>query len=155
MADFLYHFSEDPTIEIFEPRVAKTQQIDGAWVWADDEIKSARYWFPRDCPRGTWWRKNNVADRVHTIQWDWFDRFAACNLFAYTFAAAPFKEVPGGWITDQTVMPLEVKPVGPLLDKHRDAAVELRIVPDLKALWLEVIEMPDIEFSGIRLKNLD
>lgn len=155
MGDYLYHFSEDPTIQEFVPRVAPTQQIEGAFVWADDEIKSARYWFPRDGPRGTWWRKDNVADRVHAIQWDWFDRFVACELYVYTFDAAPFSEISGGWITDQTITPRDVRPVGPLLEKHRDAGVELRIVPDLKALWLDVIEMPDIDFSGIRLRNLD
>ncbi len=155
MAEYVYHFSEDPTIEVFAPRVAPTQQVDGAYVWADAEDTSPRYWFPRNCPRGTWWRSEG-SGRVHAIQWDWFDRFVACELYAYRFDAAPFRKNPGGggWITTETVVPLGLEAVDPLLAKHRDAGIELRLVGDLWALWLEVIEMPGVEFSGIRLKNL-
>jgi hypothetical protein len=155
MGDDLFHFSEDPTIELFVPRVAPTQQVEGAYVWADAEETSPRYWFPRDCPRATWWRPNGTG-RVHAIQWEWFDRFIACELYAYRFEASPFRKNPegGGWVTTATVEPLGVEPVGPLLDKHRDARIELRLVDDLWALWLDVIKRPGFECSGIRLKNL-
>lgn len=155
MAQFLYHFSEDPTIELFVPRIAPTQQVLGAYVWADAEDTSPRYWFPRDCPRATWWHGDGTH-RVHAIQWEWFDRLASCELYAYRFDAGPFCRNPagGGWITTETVEPLAVKAVGPLLDKHREAGIELRLVSDLWALWLSVLEMPGIEFSGIRLRNL-
>jgi len=100
-----------------------------------------------------------VADgsrRVHAIQWEWFDRFVTCELYVYRFDAAPFRKNPegGGWISSEKVVPLAVEPVGPLLDKHREARIELRLVDDLWALWLEVVEFPGIQFSGIRLKNL-
>src|SRR5437764_15076904 len=135
MADYVYHFSEDPTIEVFVPRVAPTQQVDGDYVWADAEETRPRYWFPRDCPRATWWRPDGTT-RVHAIQWDWFDRFVACELYAYRFDAAPFRKNPegGGWITTQTIEPLGVEAVGPLLNRHRDAGIELRLVNDLWAL---------------------
>lgn len=157
MPDFLLHFSEDPTIERFVPRRAATQQIDGDFVWADDEDHFYRYWFPRDCPRGTWWEKSNCKRRVAAIQWDWLDRFVACELYAYRFDAAPFRENlgGGGWISEEKVVPVDVQPVGPLLDKHRDAGVEFRIVSDLKGVWDDVIKREDINFSGIRLRNLD
>jgi hypothetical protein len=158
MGEYLYHFSEDPTVQVFAPRVAPTQQVEGAYVWADDAWHQPRYWFPRDCPRGTWWPKGDTdwSHHVHAIQWEWWDAFVNCELYAYTLDAAPFRENPGGggWITEETVTPLDVQPVGPLLDRHRAARIELRIVDDLWALWLEVIERPGIGFSGIRLKNL-
>jgi hypothetical protein len=155
MPDELFHFSEDPTIELFVPRVAPTQQVDGALVWADALETSPRYWFPRDCPRATWWRPDGTG-RVHAIQWEWLDQFVACELYAYRFGAGPFRKNPGGggWITDETVRPISVEPVGSLLERHRQARVELRLVDDLWALWLMVIELPDVQFSGIRLKNL-
>jgi hypothetical protein len=156
---YLFHFSEDPTITRFEPHVAKTQQIEGAWVWADDELHSPRYWFPRQCPRATWWPKGDTewSHRVHAIQWDWWDRFLAAEVYAYRFDGAPFHENPGGggWRTTEMITPIEVVPIGPLLDRHRDARVELRVVSDLKKLWNEVIELPGINFSGIRLRNLE
>ena len=156
MPEYLYHFSEDPNIEVFKPHVVPTQQIEGAHVWADDERNAPRYWFPRECPRGTWWPKGDPdwSHRVHAIQWDWHERFCATTVYAYKFDAAPFEQVPGGWIAKQTIHPLEVNAIGPLLDLHREARIELRLVDDLWALWLEVIEMPGIDFSGIRLRNL-
>src|SRR5689334_3088933 len=39
MGEFVYHFSEDPTIEVFAPRVAPTQQVAGAYVWAADDTR--------------------------------------------------------------------------------------------------------------------
>jgi hypothetical protein len=156
MGEYLYHFSEDPTIDLFIPRVAPTQQVDGAFVWADDEWHSFRYWFPRQCPRGTWWPKDQSRRPTVAIQWDWYDSFMAAEVYAYRFDATPFRANPGGggWITEDTVTPLDVAPVGPLLAKHRAAGNEFRLVADLWALWLEVIELPGIDFSGIRLKNL-
>lgn len=156
MVEYLYHFSEDPTIEVFVPRVAPTQQVAGEFVWADAPDTSPRYWFPRDCPRATWWGPDRTRRRVHAIQWEWFDCFVTCELYAYRFDAAPFRKNPagGGWISTETVRPLAVKPVGRLLDKHREARIELRLVDDLWALWLQVVELPGIQCSGIRLKNL-
>jgi hypothetical protein len=52
MPAYLYHFSEDPTIEVFAPHVADTQQVEGEWVWAVDDYRAPTYWFPRQCPRG-------------------------------------------------------------------------------------------------------
>ena len=120
-----------------------------------DDRNAPSYWFPRQCPRGTWWDTERTW-RVHAIQWDWYDRFLAAEIYAYKFDAAPFRpnEGGGGWVTTDTVKPLDVQPIGPVLDKHRDAGIELRVVPDLWSLWLQVIEMPGIDFSGIRLRNL-
>jgi hypothetical protein len=162
MADYVFHFSEDPTIEVFTPRVAPTQQVEGAYVWAVDEHRAPTYWFPRQCPRGTWWNADGGGHRVHAIEWDWVDRFLTAEIYAYRFAAAPFRTTldefggagRGFWVTTETVTPVDVEPVGPLLGRHRAAGIELRCVTDLWSLWLEVIELPDIDFSGIRLANL-
>jgi hypothetical protein len=156
--DVLFHFSEDPTIEVFHPHVAATQQVEGAWVWADDEKHSPRYWFPRDCPRATWWAKGDpTRDRVHVIEQGWYDRFVTCVLYAYRLPGATFEENPegGGWRSPVTVRPLGVGNVGPLLEKHRDAGIDLRVVSDgeLLALWDDVITREGIDFSGIRLRN--
>ena len=148
MGAYLYHFSEDPTIEVFVPR--------DKYVWADDEWHQFRYWFPRECPRATWWNKDRSGHVTVAIQWDWFDAFLACELYAYTFDAAPFRENPegGGWISHDAITPRDVQPAGPLLERHRARGVEFRIVDDLRRLWSDVIVRPGIDFSGIRLRNL-
>ena len=52
----LYHFSEDPNIERFEPHIAKTSAIqDEAFVWAIDDWHAPMYYAPRDCPRACFW----------------------------------------------------------------------------------------------------
>lgn len=160
MGEYLYHFSEDPDIEVFVPR--HNERVDGSWVWAVDDYRAPTYWFPRECPRGTWWNDDDSGHRVHAIQWDWLDRFLVAELFVYRFDPAGFRRAEdvfgaagkGFWVNHDTVHPIDVAAVGPLLDKHRAAGIELRVVPDLRALWNEVIAMPGIDFSGIRLGNL-
>ncbi len=143
----LFHFSEDPAIEVFEPR-------DG-WVWAVDLARSPSYWFPRDCPRATWWPADDLdwPRRVHAIEWAWLQRFIACELFVYEVPVAPFRKIDDFWRSTETVTPVGVELVGPLLDRHRSAGIELRLVHDLVALWDDVITRPGIDFSGIRLRN--
>jgi uncharacterized protein DUF6886 len=43
--------------------------------------------------------------------------------------------------------------VGTRAERHVAAGIELPIVPDLSALWQQVIAT-SLEFSGIRLRNL-
>jgi hypothetical protein len=50
----LWHASEDPTIERFEPRDGK--------IWAIDTRHLPLYWFPRDCPRATFWAVSTSGD---------------------------------------------------------------------------------------------
>ena len=51
----VYHFSEDPSIERFEPHVPRTNPSQPPAVWAIDGEHASLYWFPRDCPRLAAW----------------------------------------------------------------------------------------------------
>ena len=51
----LWHTSEDDSIQQFEPRADPEHDSDEAFVWAIDAEHMPAYWFPRDCPRGTFW----------------------------------------------------------------------------------------------------
>ena len=173
----LLHFSEDPSIRVFEPHVAATAQVQGAWVWAVDRHREPTYWFPRDCPRITFWphpgrpvtdEQRSVtgwtaAVRVHAIESDWLDRMRQCSLYMYVFDGGPFRPTDeafgerrkgqgGFWVADQAVRPVAVEPVGDLLDKHVKAGIELRITPALWDLWDRVVAS-GLDFSGIRLRN--
>ena len=120
-----------------------------------DLARSPSYWFPRDCPRATWWPRDDLdwSRRVHAIEWSWWERFVACELYVYRMPAALFSKIDDFWRADQTVVPSDVEPVGSLLEKHEDASIELRLVNDLLTLWDDVIQRPNIDFSGIRLAN--
>ncbi|WP_339293213.1 DUF6886 family protein [Paenibacillus sp. FSL W8-0187] len=47
----LYHFSEDPNIDIFVPRENQNRKDFPAVVWAIDKEHEFTYYFPRNCPR--------------------------------------------------------------------------------------------------------
>jgi hypothetical protein len=46
----LFHISEEPGIELFEPRVSEGR---GPVVWAIDADRLRNYLLPRECPRVT------------------------------------------------------------------------------------------------------
>ncbi len=168
----LYHFSEDPQIERFEPRPGR--QIDGRspgelLVWAIDEDHSPVYYFPRECPRILLWpiegSTQDDIDRwmastsgsnprmVANIESAWLERFKRCRLYRYTFATKGFDDIGdhGVSVNSQPVEPLDVTPVGSLVSAIEDADVELRVMESLQQLadaWFSTLH-----FSGVRLRN--
>ncbi|HLX20093.1 MAG TPA: hypothetical protein VKR23_08060 [Gaiellaceae bacterium] len=155
----LWHFSEDASLSRFEPRAGK--------VWAIDEPHSWLYWFPRDCPRATFWAVDTTTDgdvehwldgdrdrRVAVIETGWLERFRAVELYAYRMPREPFDIVEDNrfYIASTPVGALERVPVGDLLARHAAAGIDFRVEPALYPLWDEVIET-SLEFSGIRLRN--
>ena len=148
----LWHASEDDSIARFEP---------APLVWAVDTRHWPIYWFPRQCPRGTWWAGAGTlaedadrlllgAARVHAIQTDWLARMRSARVVAYRLPEETFvrQDPHGFWVSREPVEPLE------LVDAAaRERGIELRIVADLAALWERVIAST-LEFSGVRLRNL-
>ena len=165
----LWHISEDDSIERFEPRANPAHDSPDALVWAIDDAHVPAYWFPRECPRGTWWAIETTSDedverfldgdrsaRVHAIQADWLDAFRAGRLYAYRLPPQTFERygrAAGYWVSPEPVEPLEVEVLRDLLACHAAAGIELRVVPRLMPLW-ERIAASTLEFSGIRLRNL-
>jgi hypothetical protein len=158
--------SEDASIETFVPHVSATAESTEPRVWAIDTRHLPLYWFPRDCPRGTFWAAPETtpedadrllagASRVHAIEDAWLERFRRARVVAYrlpetTFAPDP--EVGGYWLSREAVEPLEVVELGDLLVRHAEARIELRVVPSLWQLWDRVVSS-SLEFSGMRLRN--
>jgi hypothetical protein len=155
----LWHFSEDPGLSRFEPRDGK--------VWAIDESHSWLYWFPRDCPRATYWAVATTTDedverwldgdpekRVAVIEDGWLDRVSRVELYGYRMPREPFDVVQDGrfYIASTPVEALERVTVGDLLARHAAAGIDFRVEHALYPLWDEVIETT-LEFSGIRLRN--
>jgi hypothetical protein len=164
----LWHVSEDDSIARFEPRPSVTS--GQPLVWAIDTPHVPAYWFPRDCPRGTFWATERTTDddverfltgdrslRVHAVQGDWLERIRTTRVVAYRMPAERFERWPeaaGHWVSHDPVEPLGIVELGDLLARHAEAGIELRIVPRLAAVWERVITST-LEFSGIRLRNLD
>jgi len=153
----LWHVSEDATIERFVP----LEEL----VWAIDTRHLPLYWFPRDCPRATFWATSETSDddverwldgdrtrRVHVIESAWLERMRTTRVVAYRLPESGFEPEDRFWVTRETVEPLELVELGDLLARHADARIELRVAPALYPLWDSVVAST-LDFSGIRLRN--
>ena len=157
--------SENPAIERFEPHVSATASSPEPRVWAVDTRHLPLYWFPRECPRGTFWATPETtrddiellagSTRVHIVESGWVDRIRAARVHAYRLAEksfAPDDEVGGYWLSREAVVPVELVALGDLVGRHRAAAIELRALDNLWPTWNRVVAS-SLEFSGIRLHN--
>jgi hypothetical protein len=164
----LWHVSENPGIRRFEPHVSATAAEREPLVWAIDTRHLPLYWFPRDCPRGTFWadaettpadaaRLLGESSRVHVIEESWLKRVRAATVFAYRLPEDRFEQHPdvgGYWISRAAVEPIEIETLDDLVGRHERAAIELRVLSNLWPLWNDVVAST-LEFSGMRLRNAE
>jgi hypothetical protein len=166
--DEVLHFSENPTLRAFHPHTAPTAADPTPYVWAVDATRCPDYWFPRDCPRGMAWigpatTPEDAAHilgpgttRVHTIEYTWLPAMQSVRLYAYRLPARqfhPYGTPVTAHVTMEAVEALgPAEPVGDLLELHRAAGIQLRLVDNMWPWWEAVIDST-VEFSGIRLRN--
>lgn len=163
----LFHFSEDANITEFVPRAPDHRPGIEPLVWTVDEARAWTYLFPRECPRvllwptpettpedlGRWFGGDADA-RIACIEWDWLERMRSTPLLRYEMEPARFRPLEvDAWmfVSREAEAPVAVEPVGDLVDAHRRAGVELRLMPTLAPLfgaWGH-----SFHFSGIRLRN--
>jgi len=164
----LWHVSEDPDLEHFAPRISETAADDEALVWAIDTRHLPLYWFPRDCPRCTFWAGPRTTSddlarfldasadaRVHVIEERWLDRVEAATLYLYRMPEATFVEsadTAGYWMSREPVDAIGRLEIDDLVGRHKAAGIELRVLRNLWALWDDVVGST-LEFSGMRLRN--
>jgi hypothetical protein len=161
----LWHVSEDPTIEAFEPHLNELHAAEEPLVWAVDSHYQWLYWFPRDCPRACFqandettdedvdrWLEGERTRRVAVVECAWLEPFRTARVYAYRLPSDTFEPWDKFFVSRETVVPLERVELGDLLTRHAEAGNELRITPALYPLWDRVIETT-LDFSGIRLRN--
>ena len=163
----LYHFSEEPAIRLFEPRILDSRPGEPAMVWAIDEFHAPHYFLPRDCPRVCFWSSeettlydagrffgHSAALRVIAVESGWLERISSTSLYRYSFLPGPFSVQDanaGYYISLKAVQPVKVEPVGDLLEALVASGVELRITPSLMPLRQAIIGST-LGFSMIRLR---
>jgi hypothetical protein len=162
----LWHVSEDRAIGRFEPHLRPGHNADEPLVWAIDTRHLPLYWFPRECPRATFWAAGTTSDddaerfldgdrlrRVHAIESAWLERMRDARVVAYRMPEETFaQDSDRFWVSRAAVEPLELVELGGLLELHAAAEIELRVAPALLPLWERVVAST-LEFSGIRLRN--
>ena len=164
----LWHVSEDPALSRFTPHRAKTALTDEPLVWATDTRHLPLFWFPRECPRCTFWAGERTTDadvgrfldgartaRIHVVEDGWIERAAAAELHLYRMPERTFTESPdtaGYWMSREPVEAVDHLTIGDLVGRHAAAGIALRTLPNLWPLWDAVIAST-LEFSGIRLRN--
>ena len=173
----LFHFSDDPSIEVFEPRPVRVAAdrgpgldwLNGPLVWAVDDQRQAVYTFPRDCPRilvwpterttpqdrATWWGSRTCSMIAH-VEWAWLDRLRTDTIYRYELPAGEFEPLPGDadgwmWVARVSVTPLRRDTIDDLLGALATMAVELRVMDSL--LPLRDVWSTTLHASGIRLRN--
>jgi hypothetical protein len=160
----LFHVSEEPGIERFEPR--PSQYADEPVVWAIDADRLRNYLLPRECPRVTYYagRETTAADverflgsspAVIAIESAWFQRLRSCRLRCYRVPPETFEcidECAGYYVSRKAVVPTHVQLVDDLPVALLERGVKLRLVPNLWPLH-DAVHSSTLRFSIIRMRN--
>lgn len=163
MAIRLFHVSDQPGIERFEPRPDRN---GSSGVWAIAEERLHNYLLPRDCPRVTFYADAGTSEEdrerflggskaVVAIESDWYKRALRTRLYIYEFDTATFVEqdrIAQYYVSRKAVDPIAssivADVVGALLKRH----AELRCLPSLWHLRESVADST-LAFSIIRMRN--
>jgi hypothetical protein len=160
----LFHVSEEPGIERFEPRPSPyaTEPV----VWAIDVDRLRNYLLPRQCPRVTYSAgpETTAADverflgaspAVIAVESAWLERLRSCRLYCYHLPPQTFTcndECAGYFVSRQAVVPTQVEVVDDLLVALLERGVELRFLSNLWPLRDAVVSST-LQFSLIRMGN--
>jgi uncharacterized protein DUF6886 len=160
----LFHVSEEPGIDRFDPRPST---IAGkSVVWAIDTEHLRNYLLPRDCPRVTFYagRETSDADRtqflksssaVVAIEQGWLSRVRTCRLYCYCLPSHNFEcfdECAGYHISRVPARPASVVVIDDAVAEIRKRGVDLRPMPDLWPLR-DAVVASSLQFSIIRMRN--
>ncbi|MEI7024913.1 DUF6886 family protein [Paenibacillus sp. y28] len=165
----LFHFSENPDIEVFVPKQIQSRPGFPAVVWAIDEEQEFTYYFPRECPRIVCRRtrntseehrelffKNTDADIIVTVENEWYPAIAKQRIYKYHFAEAGFElfdRTAGYYISVQTVRPAAVEAMDNLIGRLLGKNIELRFTSSLYPLREAIVSSGYEEFGIHRFSN--
>ena len=157
----LFHFSENPALEAFEP-------VDGL-VWAIDEHMAVNYLLPRDCPRVTFGLGESTDQhdrsafeamargfrRVVAIEHAWMETVLSTKLTRYEFDPGEFSlsdANAGYWTSPATQVPVGSQVIGNL-----EAAIRAEggLLIAAESLWplVDQVSASTLRYSIIRQGN--
>ena len=166
----LYHVSEEPAIERFEPRMPPTANpaVQTPVVWAVAKTHLANYLLPRECPRVTFRLAPGSSEQdrerflgagspehVVAIESRWFEHATTWTLWLYEFSPEPFvcaDAAAGYFVSSAAIVPVSSRRVERPLSELVASGAELRILPELRVLASAVVSST-LTFSCIRMRN--
>jgi hypothetical protein len=165
----LYHFSHESNIEIFRPRVKHNRQDMPPVVWAIDKEHEFTFYFPRDCPRIVYTKTSDIIEEdeirffgvtssniVVAVETHWFKVMKDATIYRYTLPDQDFRlfdETAGYYISEQTIKPLEIKPISNLIDRLIEKSIELRFTSNLNPLREAILNSAMKDFGIHRFEN--
>ena len=166
----LFHISENPNLEFFEPRPCPSDAYDikGNVVFAISEILLHNYLFPRDCPRVTYYVgpntsasdrnmffENSTAEFIVATESKWLPIMRRTTIYQYEFSDASFHlldSCAGYYISSERQYPLSVKEIVNPVDELLARNLELRFMLSLEKL-AKSVSASTLQFSLIRMRN--
>lgn len=166
----LFHASEDPNIQLFEPRPAPSpgSGLEGEAVWAVSESHLPNYLLPRDCPRVTFAAAAKTTEedrrrfltgdphsRVIALEEGWLPRIRSCELYLYEFSPTTFECLDPGagyYVSRVPVKPISRTLISDLLSELENRSAVVRFLPNLWELR-DAVASSTLEFSIIRFRN--
>ena len=173
MTKRLFHFSDNPNIEAFEPRPVQVpttrsrgmEWLNGPLVWAIDGDHALLYLFPRECPRIVMWRRSRssaedvarfldpMARMTAYVERGWLARIGAARLTRYEMPAERFTDLrdAGMHVARDCIVPLARRELSDLIGQliaERTSLRSLDNLTPLRAAWSSSLHV-----SGIRLRN--
>ena len=160
----VFHVSEEPGIERFDPRPS----THGDMVWAVGERLLHNYLLPRDCPRVTFYATpgsdpadverffaGTSARHVVAIETGWLERVRNTRLYLYGLDPDGFEPIDPGadyYVCRRAKVPIGIAVVDDLLSALVARDVELRVMPSLWKLR-DAVVASSLQFSIIRWRN--
>lgn len=166
----LFHASEEPDIQIFEPRLPKRRDLDPSvgLVWAIDEARLPNFLTPRECPRVAYYADSQTleSDRKRfftssgvsyaiVIEKEWYQTMKDTTLYVYEFDTADFllqDNIAGYYVAKTTQFPKAKYVLTDLFGELIKRNVEIRIVDNLWDI-ADAVKSSTLRWSLCRMAN--
>lgn len=166
----LFHVSEEPDIQVFEPRLSKRRDLDQTvgLVWAIDEARLPNFLTPRDCPRvashvgkqttdadrNRFFSSSGVSHAV-VVESKWFQTIKNTTLYLYEFQPEGFvlqDDTAGYYVATTTQNPKGKYVVTDLFGELITRNVEIRITDNLWDI-ADAVKNSTLNWSLCRMAN--
>jgi len=143
----LFHVSEDPSVDIFHPRLPRRAELDPTigLVWSLTEPALPNWLFPRDCPRVGYRICDNVTQNdkekffssgtkhVVIIENSWHQQQLNAALYVYEFDPTNFyyDETASFYVSQQSETPINMVAYTNLYAELFKRGAEVRLVDNL------------------------